>query len=157
MLDRRNKEAGDAPFFGIFTFRQRAFHRAEQSQIVRLRGAAGENHIVGPGVYQCGNLQACFFHQQARGAALGMDGGRIAGHTQCMGHRRKRFGPEGRRGVVIEIMHRSYSAAAISPAMSTAISLPMSLPKSLQGLARPSTRRSTTSASDTDDRKTWIC
>ena len=43
------------------------------------------------------------------------------------------------------------------PAQAAAVS-PLSIAfKSLQGLARPSTRCSTTSASDTDDRKIWIC
>jgi len=42
-------------------------------QIVGLGGAAGENHLIGPGANQRGDLLAGVFHQGARGAPLGMD------------------------------------------------------------------------------------
>src|ERR1700761_1536724 len=72
-----------------------------------------------------------------------------------MGDGRQTFGAKRGGGVMIEIMHggflrsNSVQAAAVSP-FRTALT-------SLQGLERPTTRRSNTPASDTDDRKIWIC
>ena len=57
------------------------------------------------------------------------------------------FGPERRRRVVVEIGHHSRVSGCFPRCGALVVA----------GLARPSTRRSTTSASDTDDRKTWIC
>src|SRR5262249_20342184 len=78
--------------------------KAEQREVVRLGGAAGEDHLVGVGVEQGGDLVAGVFQGAAGVAAELVGAGRVAvdlGEIQA--HRLPDGGQEGRGGVAIEV------------------------------------------------------
>ena len=72
----------------------------------RLGAAAGEDDPFRGGADEPGDATARLFQRGAGGAALGMDGGRVARQRQRPRDRRRDLRPDRRCGVVVEIEAR---------------------------------------------------
>ncbi len=93
MLDRRNQE---------FVAR-RSINCRRERQHVGLGAARGEHHVARVGSHERGHLVPRLLDQAARGAALHMDRGRIAGRRQRRQRRRARLVAQRRACVPIKI------------------------------------------------------
>jgi hypothetical protein len=74
-----------------------------QGGVAGLGAAAREDHVPRRGPDERRDLVAGRLDRRPGGAALGMDGGRVAGERQRARHGGRRLGPQGRGGVVVEI------------------------------------------------------
>ena len=93
MLDRRNQEL----------LARRSIGCRHERQHVGLRAARGEHHAARRGSHQRGHLLARLLDQTARGAALDVDRGRVAGRLERRERRRARLLPQRRAGVPVKV------------------------------------------------------
>ena len=98
MLDGRDQEAPAS---------------APEGQMVGLRAAAGEDHLPRGDIRQPGDLGPGPLQESADPAALGMNGGGVAGESHRLQGRLPGRGQQRRRGVMVEIDARGHGVAPV--------------------------------------------